>query len=86
MFQRFVNTLEKDKKCEMLKYYLKRHIEVDGEDHGPLAAKLIEDLAKREDEKYETILNGAINAVEYRIKLWDGIYNKLEKWLENDDG
>jgi len=30
MFQRFVDTLDKDKKCEFLKYYLKRHIQVDG--------------------------------------------------------
>ena len=74
MFQKFVNTLQAEKKCEVLKYYLARHIEVDGEDHGPLAEKLLEELAQREDPKYELILDGAINAVSHRVELWDGIY------------
>lgn len=41
MFQRFVDTLDKDQSCEFLKYYLKRHVEVDGEEHGPLSEKLM---------------------------------------------
>jgi len=34
----------------------------------------MEDLALREDPKYELILDGAINAVKQRIELWDGIF------------
>lgn len=30
MFQKFVNTLEGNQNCDNLRYYLKRHIEVDG--------------------------------------------------------
>jgi hypothetical protein len=47
MFQRLVDSLEKDKKCDILKYYLKRHIQVDGDDHGPLSMKLMQELAAR---------------------------------------
>ena len=79
MFQRFVDNLDesKSKKCEFLKYYLNRHIQIDGDEHGPLSQKLIEELAAQEDPTYEKIMDGAINAVENRIKLWDGIYNRL---------
>ena len=47
MFQRFVNTLEGEKKCEVLRYYLERHVEIDGGDHAPLAEKLLEELAEK---------------------------------------
>jgi len=45
MFQRFVNTIEKNQSCELIKYYLQRHIIIDGGEHGPLAEKLLNDLA-----------------------------------------
>ncbi len=50
---------------------------MDGEEHGPLSQKLIEELAEKEDPNYDLIVKGAINAVQYRIKLWDGIYDRL---------
>jgi len=78
MFQRFVDTLDKDKSCDFLKFYLRRHIQVDGEEHGPLSEKLMNELAAKEDPRYELILAGAINAVEHRIKLWDGIYESIK--------
>lgn len=31
MFQKLVDTLDKDKSCEFLKFYLRRHVQVDGE-------------------------------------------------------
>jgi hypothetical protein len=43
-----------------------------------MSQKLMDELAAREDPNYELILKGAINAVDYRIKLWDGIYKRLQ--------
>lgn len=67
----------KSKKFNMLKYYLKRHIEVDGGSHGPLSLRLLTELGIREDPTYDQMMDGGINAITNRIKLWDGIHAKI---------
>ena len=54
-------------------YYLQRHIEVDGGEHGPAAAKILEDLVAADPAKKERAEKAAIDAIQARIKLWDGI-------------
>lgn len=39
-----------------------------------MAEKIIAELAQKEDPEYKNITEGAINAIEHRIKLWDGVY------------
>lgn len=79
MFQRFIANIEKDHECSLMKYYLQRHIDIDGDEHGPLAEKLLNELAAEQDPSYELILEGAINATSHRIRLWDGICDSLQK-------
>lgn len=57
-------------------YYLVRHIELDGDSHGPAVNGIISNL-KDNPEKYEALLKSAIAAVKHRIKLWDGIYKDI---------
>ena len=59
-------------------YYLERHIELDGGDHGPLALELISDLCGAENEKWEEVEETAINCLIARRKLWDGILAKIK--------
>ena len=41
MFLAIVNDMNKEKSFDKFVYYLERHIELDGGDHGPLALELI---------------------------------------------
>ncbi|MCY1382210.1 hypothetical protein D9M69_702100 [compost metagenome] len=55
------------------RYYLERHIEVDSEDHGPAAEKLLSRLVDSDPQRQEDVYASAIAAVESRIALWDGL-------------
>jgi hypothetical protein len=78
MFTKLVKTVEDNKlECKTLKYYLNRHIELDGSFHGPKTAHLLLHLSEKHDPEYKDILEGALNAIDYRIKLWDGILGEI---------
>jgi len=53
--------------------YLARHIEVDGEEHTPMAMQMLADLCGDDDAKWAECA-GAVNlALTARARLWDGI-------------
>jgi hypothetical protein len=54
-------------------WYLERHIEVDGEDHGPLALRMIADLCGQNEQLWEEAGQAAETALVARLALWDGI-------------
>lgn len=55
------------------RYYLERHIDVDSEDHGPAAEKLLARLVDGDPQREEDVYAAAICAVQSRIALWDGL-------------
>jgi hypothetical protein len=73
MFQQIVDTLPQDSDYNNIRMYLQRHIEVDGESHGPLSEQLLEEVIDNDERKLEVVINSGINSIEHRIKLWDGI-------------
>ena len=53
-------------------YYLKRHIELDGDSHGPAASLLIERQLSREPDGLQSAREAARTALQARRALWDG--------------
>jgi hypothetical protein len=62
-------------------YYLERHIEVDGDEHGPAAEKLVESICGTDPLKYIEAERAALKAIDARIKFWDGVEEAI---LKND--
>jgi hypothetical protein len=58
-------------------WYLERHIEVDGEDHGPLALRMVADLCGENQSLWDDAALAAETALEARLALWDGIWELL---------
>ena len=60
------------------KKYLDRHIELDGDHHGPMGIKMINSIINNDDDRNIVALN-RILAINERIKLWDGIMEEINK-------
>lgn len=78
MFESIVKVIKKSElNCPNLIYYLERHIELDGEEHGPKAAKFIKSLAKTNNE-LDQILKIANKSLGIRWDLWDFIQKEIQ--------
>ena len=58
-------------------YYLKRHIELDGESHGPISLFMLEQLCEGDPSKLEQARIAAQQALEARLAFWDGVLEAL---------
>ena len=58
-------------------YYFKRHIEVDGDMHGPMAMKMLSFLCGDDKVKINESIKASEDALRVRIALWDGIEKKI---------
>ena len=75
MFISFVQELDKqtENKVSILKYYLERHIEVDGDHHSHLGYEMTAELCGSDPHKWEEATNAVKDALMHRVALWDAI-------------
>ena len=79
MFIEIVRKIKlENKSVESLIYYLERHIEMDGDHHGPMALNMINKLCENNDNKIKEALDSSKLALKKRIKLWDYIYGQIK--------
>jgi hypothetical protein len=82
MFNSMIEKIQKKFPKEdltLFKYYFDRHIELDEDEHGPMALKMIEDLCSNDANKWQEAERISLLALQKRIILWDGIEQQINK-------
>jgi hypothetical protein len=59
-------------------YYFERHIELDADEHGPMAMKMISELCGTDLKKWKEVEEISVLSLEKRIGLWDAIEESIE--------
>jgi hypothetical protein len=81
MFRRLLDTLYDAKhdndRLRHFIYYIDRHIELDGDSHGPKGRELLEDLLANSPHREERARRAACTSIQARIELWNGTLSKL---------
>lgn len=75
MFRQIVDRLRASGETGLdgLIYYLDRHIEIDGGEHGPAAERMLVHLVGGEPRRWAESWRAAQRAIAARLKLWDAI-------------
>ncbi len=87
MFFSIINEIHKNfpNDISIFKYYIERHIEVDGDHHSNLALQMTANLCGENEQYWAEAQEAIVQSLKSRIVLWDGIYKQLteKKMLAN---
>jgi hypothetical protein len=83
MFARLVTELSRESggRLALLEDYLKRHIHLDGERHGPMASRMLQSVCGDDERCWREALVGGREALVARRALWDAIAATLASQL-----
>jgi hypothetical protein len=77
MFARFLPCWEGSRDAARFTHYVRRHVDLEGDDHGPAALRAIMHLAGQDALAWRRATNAARKALTARIALWDGVCAEL---------
>lgn len=79
MFHSIINDIDKmfPDSISIFKYYLERHIEVDGGHHSHLALEMTANLCCTDEQYWKEATESTIASLKSRIALWDGVYDEI---------
>lgn len=81
MFTEIINNIQQhfpEKDLTLFKYYFDRHIELDGDEHGPMALEMVSELCGNNALYWEEAVQTSITALKVRKQLWDGIEKAID--------
>ena len=76
MFKYILPAINENPTSKYLITYLERHIDIDGDRHGPLSMKLLD--VSCNNEQLNLAYTAAIKSLELRLLVWDRIYEDLK--------
>jgi hypothetical protein len=81
MFLSFIDSLNKNDgvTADKIKYYLQRHIDVDGDKHSHMAMEMTLLLCGDDPIKWKEATQAVIASLESRKLLWDGILAAIQR-------
>lgn len=79
MFTSLVESLaaEDAKRWSAYQYYLVRHIQHDGDTHGPMARALVARLCGEDAQRWQQAEQAAVCSLQARLKLWDALLAEI---------
>ena len=79
MFLSILNKIEPGSQysIDLTKYYIERHIEVDGGHHSQLALEMTQELCGNDPQKWQEASAAVEKALASRVALWDGALSQL---------
>ena len=85
MFHSIINDIDKKfpDSISTFKYYLERHIEVDGGHHSHLALEMMDNLCCTDEDYWNEAKTITINSLQKRIELWDAVYEEITSVKES---
>ncbi|MFH8339137.1 DUF3050 domain-containing protein [Streptomyces sp. AM6-12] len=79
MFVQVVRIEDRDGSLTRFRDYLHRHIEVDADEHTPMAMRMLVDLCGDDPRKWEECTYAVHEALHERARFWDAILRQLRE-------
>jgi len=73
MFARLLPRWRESRAAKQFTYYVERHIELDGDDHGPAAQRALIELCGDDAEAWRSARRAAEGAIAARVAPWDPV-------------